>query len=186
MTREELRNLGLTDEQVDGVMRIHGADVTASNSKIDSLNGELVKLKDIETKYKDLLDKTPTVEPENPELKEALQRIKDLEAMNLKKDIEAYALSKGLAGEDSIAILSAFGVGLDDSKKAIDSIAKIISDKSASAVNEKIQELAASGSNPQNGNNTNGSKTDDVVNAEQIVFGNNNANSNKLAQDYYK
>ena len=38
MKREELKKLNLTDEQIDKVMSLHGADVENSKSKIDELN----------------------------------------------------------------------------------------------------------------------------------------------------
>ena len=38
MKREELKKINLTDEQIDKVMSLHGADVENSKSKIDELN----------------------------------------------------------------------------------------------------------------------------------------------------
>ena len=38
MKREELKKLNLTDEQIDKVMSLHGADVENSKSKIAELN----------------------------------------------------------------------------------------------------------------------------------------------------
>ena len=38
MKREELKKINLTDEQIDKVMSLHGADVESSKSKIDELN----------------------------------------------------------------------------------------------------------------------------------------------------
>ena len=38
MKREELKKLNLTDEQIDKVMSLHGADVESTKSKIDELN----------------------------------------------------------------------------------------------------------------------------------------------------
>ena len=38
MKREELKKINLTDEQIDKVMSLHGADVESTKSKIDELN----------------------------------------------------------------------------------------------------------------------------------------------------
>lgn len=38
MKREELKKINLTDEQIDKVMSLHGADVESTKSKIDGLN----------------------------------------------------------------------------------------------------------------------------------------------------
>ena len=64
MKREELKKLNLTDEQIDKVMSLHGADVENSKSKIDELNKTNESLqsqiaerdKDLKTRKKQLED----------------------------------------------------------------------------------------------------------------------------------
>ena len=64
MKREELKKLNLTDEQIDKVMSLHGADVEDSKSKIDELNKTNESLqsqiaerdKDLKTRKKQLED----------------------------------------------------------------------------------------------------------------------------------
>lgn len=44
MKREELRKLGLTDEQIDSVMNIHGDDMNAQKATIGTLNEQIATL----------------------------------------------------------------------------------------------------------------------------------------------
>lgn len=45
MKRDELKELGLTDEQIDSVMTMHGADITREKGKADKWEGEYKALK---------------------------------------------------------------------------------------------------------------------------------------------
>lgn len=94
----------------------------------------------------------PEPEPPNTELESALNRIKELEKENRRKDIAAYASAKGLTGEQADNILKAFGDDVDSAKSAIDSISQIISDNRTAAAQAKEQELAGKATNPGGGN----------------------------------
>ena len=97
---------------------------------------------------------TPSPEPkpqDNQELEDALNRIKELERENKKKDIAAYATAKGLTGDQVENVLKAFGEDVDAAKGAIDSISHIISDNRTAAAQEKERELAGNATNPGGG-----------------------------------
>lgn len=125
---------------------------------------------------------------ENEELENLRQQIANLQRENSRKDIEAYAISKGLTGDQVKNILNAFGENVDVAKQAIDSIGQIISDNRTAAAREKEQELANGASNPGGGNagtHSGDEKPDDVKNAESIVFGGLPQNS-QTTRDFYK
>lgn len=174
MTREELRTLGLTDEQVDAVMKSHGKDVNELNAKIVTATNEVARLKDVEKDFADFKEKNPLPKEVDPELKKALDRIKELEVASSRKDITSYLLEKGISGDDSLNILNAFGTDIEVTKKAIDSIAQIISNESNKAVELKVKELAKGTTNPGGGSADNNggvekSKAEQV--AETLVAG---------------
>lgn len=124
----------------------------------------------------------------NEELEDLRQQIASLQRENSRKDIEAYAISKGLTGEQVKNILNAFGENVDIAKQAIDSIGQIISENRTAAAREKEQELANNASNPGGGNagtRSGDEKPDDVKNAESIVFGGLPQNS-QTTRDFYK
>ena len=94
----------------------------------------------------------PTPNPEPDDQTKALQeRIEQLERENVQKDIRAYAAEKGLTGEQAESVLAGFQTDLEAAKKAIDSIAQIISDKETAAATAKEQELLKGTPNPGGG-----------------------------------
>lgn len=128
----------------------------------------------------------PTPNPEPDDNTRALQeRIEQLERENVQKDIRAYAAEKGLTGEQAESVLAGFQTDLEAAKKAIDSIAQIISDKETAAATAKEQELLNGTPNPSGG--TGGKpgddKPEDVKNAESISFG--SKADEQSTKDYY-
>lgn len=128
----------------------------------------------------------PTPNPEPDDNTRALQeRIEQLERENVQKDIRAYAAEKGLTGEQAESVLAGFQTDLDAAKKAIDSIAQIISDKETAAATAKEQELLKGTPNPGGGTggNSGNEKPEDVRNAESISFG--SKADEQSTKDYY-
>ena len=89
-----------------------------------------------------------------------------MERENVQKDIRAYAAEKGLTGEQAESVLAGFQTDLEAAKKAIDSIAQIISDKETAAATAKEQELLNGTPNPSGG--TGGE--DEKSTAEKLVL----------------
>lgn len=132
----------------------------------------------------------PTPEPTpNPddggELETLRNQIEQLQKENVQKDIRAYAAEKGLTGEQAESVLAGFQTDLEAAKKAIDSIAQIISDKETAAVTAKEQELLQGTPNPGGGTggDLDSDKPEDAKNAESISFG--NKADEQSTKDYY-
>lgn len=142
MNRESLRLLGLTEEQIEEVMKSHGQSTQGLQAQIAQSNLEMARLKAVEMEYNTLKAQKPKEEPkkvENPELLEAQRQIAELRADMNRKDIANYALSKGISGEQSANILIAFGDNVEQAKLAIDSISQIISETDKSARDSEKQ-----------------------------------------------
>ena len=131
----------------------------------------------------------PEPTPENDEeLANMRRQIEELQRENARKDILAYAVSKGLTGEQVQKVLDAFVENVDSAKSAIDSIGQIISENRESAARAKEQEIAGQAGNPGGGNGNNNSgneKPEDVKNAESITFGGLPKDA-KSAREFYK
>ena len=133
----------------------------------------------------------PNSEPtpaNDDELANMRRQIEELQRENARKDILAYAVSKGLTGEQVQKVLDAFVDNVDSAKSAIDSIGQIISENRESAARAKEQEIAGQAGNPggENGNNNPGNeKPEDVKNAESITFGGLPKDA-KSAREFYK
>lgn len=109
----------------------------------------------------------PTPEPDDGgELETLRNQIAQLQKENVQKDIRAYAAEKGLTGEQAESVLAGFQTDLESAKKAIDSIAQIISDKETAAATAKEQELLNGTPNPSGGT---GGK-DEKSTAEKLVL----------------
>lgn len=103
MKREELKAMGLTDEQVESVMAKNGAEVAALNTQITTLKSEKAQLendKKVITKEKEDKEKAITELQKNSISKEEYdKKVKEIEE-NAKKENEEYVyndlLNKGL------------------------------------------------------------------------------------------
>ena len=103
MKREELKAMGLTDEQVESVMAKNGAEVAALNTQITTLKYEKAQLendKKVITKEKEDKEKAITELQKNSISKEEYdKKVKEIEE-NAKKENEEYVyndlLNKGL------------------------------------------------------------------------------------------
>ena len=120
----------------------------------------------------------PNPEPDD-EMNLLRQKIAQLESENAKKDILAYATSKGLSGENVANVLAAYGDNVDSAKSSIDAICSIISARETAAATAKEQEIASKASNPGGGNGggvgTEKSSAEKI--AEKLFPGNKTENS---------
>lgn len=190
MTREEARlnlvALGIeepTDAQVTNYLnQLHSNRVPNNNANANANQNSNQNLNSNANQNQE-----PPANANNQEMEEMRRQIEDLRRENARKDILAYAVSKGLTGEQVQNVLNAFADNVDSAKGAIDSIGQIISENRESAARAKEQEIAGQAGNPGggNGNNNQNEKPDDVKNAESIVFGSLPKNA-QSARDFYK
>lgn len=173
MTREQLLALGFTEEQVNQIMGLHGTATQALRTQVSTLTAQLASAGNVNSPANPPanppgnLPANPDPLANNEEYQKALNRIKELELENKRKEIAAYATSKGLSGEQAENVLKAFGDDVETAKGAIDSISQIISDNRAAAAQEKEKELASKASNPGGGNSGGGGE--EKSNAEKIA-----------------
>lgn len=192
MTREQLLALGLSEEQVNHIMALHGQVTQGLNATITQNNSELQRLRGIETDYDKLKnqpssDSAPDPESQNSELAEAQRQIAELRREMNRKDIAVYASSKQLSGEQAESILKAFADDVEAAKEAIDSISQIITESNKIAIANYEKQNLQSTPNPNGGSNNNSedNKPEDVKNVETITFGAVDKNA-QSTRDYYK
>ena len=187
MTREQLLALGFTEEQVNSIMALHGQATQNLRGQITTLTNDLNVARNNQATNQNQSSSNTNHQQNNSgdddELETLRQQIASLQRENAKKDIEAYAVAKGLTGDQVKNILNAFGENVDVAKQAIDSISQIISDNRTAAAREKEQELANGASNP-GGGNAGGSGSNEKSNAEKIaerMFGGKKQNNDILS-----
>lgn len=192
MTREQLLALGLSEEQVNQIMALHGQATQGLNATITQNNSELQRLRGIEADYNKLKNQpspepAPEPEPQNPELAEAQRQIAELRREMNRKDIAVYASSKQLSGEQAENILKAFADDVEAAKSAIDSISQIITESNKTAIANYEKQNLHNTPNPDGGQggNPGDKKPEDVKNVETITFGTVDKNA-QSARNYYK
>lgn len=189
MNREALLALGFTEEQVNQIMGMHGSATQNLRTQVTTLTNQLAAVANPQPNQAPTPQTNPTPQDQtNEEMEQLRQQVAQLQSENAKKDILAYATSKGLTGEQVTNVLAAFGDNVKSAKASIDAICSIISTRETAAATAKEQELANKAGNPGGGNG--GSKEDDekpedVKNVESITFGGLAENA-KSARDFYK
>lgn len=167
MKREDLKAMGLTDEQIESVMAKNGAEVAALNTQITTLKSEKAQLendKKVITKEKEDKEKAIADLQKNSISKEEYdKKVKEIEE-NAKKENEEYVyndlLNKGLDDakvlKDEItrtAIISLINkdkdkTKLSDDKKSIVGLKELVEDYKKQAPH--FFEKKASGYSPVN------------------------------------
>lgn len=140
MNREQLKELGLTDEQIESVMKEHGKTVNATKQELDTVTSERDNLKeqlierdnqlnDISEKVKDSDELTAEINRLKEENKNATQELQE----KLEKQAFEFSLEKALTGAkvrnpkavkalldvESIKLDGEKLLGLDDQLKAL-------------------------------------------------------------------
>lgn len=105
MNREELKALGLTDEQIESVMKAHGSVVNTTKQDLSDVTSERDALKETVKDRDTQLDALKDIKPE--ELK---QQIADLQAENETKDTEHAAAMKDVQLSNAIKLALANNV----------------------------------------------------------------------------
>lgn len=161
MNREALLALGLTEEQVNQIMGMHGSATQNLRTQVTTLTTQLAAAANTPAQQSQAQNQQSSPTPQdltNEEMEKLRQQIASLQSENAKKDILAYATAKGLTGEQVASVLAAYGDNVDTAKASIDAICAIISEKETAAATAKEQELANKAGNPGGGNGGNQDK----------------------------
>lgn len=174
MNREALLALGLTEDQVNQIMGMHGSATQNLRTQVTTLTNQLAAVANPQPNPAPAPQPVPTPQPNptpqdppNDEMEQLRQQVAQLQSENAKKDILAYATSKGLTGEQVTNVLAAFGDNVESAKASIDAICSIISTRETAAATAKEQELANKAGNPGGGTGAGGGN--EKSNAEKLV-----------------
>ena len=178
MNREQLRQMGLSDEQIDQIMTLHGSATQGLQAQLQTKENELILLREKENGPKqppkgkgEIDNEGPESGKDNEEIIKLRQQVEALEKEKIRTDIKAYASEKGLSGDQAEKILAGFQDNLDVAKAAIDSMAQIISDRETAAAQAKEREISGKATNPGGGGTGGKDDTDALSNAEKLAKG---------------
>jgi hypothetical protein len=183
MNRETLSALGLTDEQINEVMKEHGKDIQAEKQKAEGYKTDSVKLAEL-TKQLELMknaqsEKDKTIETKDTQYDELKKQFESLQSELKTKELKANLAEKGIVGENADKLIQSLAGGTLD----VELLGAIISEKETNAVDAKVKELAGQAGNPggSQGNGNDPEKTDAEKMAESI--GKSFAESQKASND---
>lgn len=201
MKREELKAMGLTDEQVESVMAKNGAEVAALNTQITTLQSEKSQLendKKVITKEKEDKEKAIADLQKNSISKDEYdKKIKEIEE-NAKKENEDYIyndlLNKGLddakvlkddlTREAFISLLNKDKIKLSDDKKSLIGL-KEITDNYKKQAPHFFEKKKANGYEPVNPEGGKGDDDDEISMAANFAKEANKSESQNTKSQFF-
>lgn len=155
MKREELKAMGLTDEQVDAVMDANGKDVTNVRKKLDAANASVQTLtatvNEFEQQASKMKESSATAEEQyNAQLKEMSDRIAQMTVRTNRGEAASICASAGIPESQLDSILDVITTSdLDATKKAAEAIAALCKSRYEAGAEAKGAELIKSNPKPK-------------------------------------
>lgn len=187
MKKEELEELGLTEEQITTILDINGNDVKALKDKIPK-KADYDELVRKAAEY-DILQEADLTDAEK--IQKALQAAEDAKADYAKKsnrlDAEKILVAAGLTEEDYKDLID--GIISDDAEKTksmATGLATMVTKQKESAIQKTKEELMDRTPNPAGGSGGGEEKTEDVKFAEEVAgtFSTASATSKSVFDNY--
>lgn len=161
MTREELRAMGIEDEQIDKIMASHAKDIQAANSKAEKYKGEADRAAEYKAQLDALNEQNLTdIEKANKATETANSRIAELEKQIARSNNLSKLAEMGITGEDAEKLLSENGIDYSV-------LSQIIANRENTAAIKKEQEIASKAGNPSGG--IGGNATPEKTSAEKVA-----------------
>lgn len=184
MTRDDVLKLfpEATDDQITNLLNQNNSEVAKEKNKASQYKAKADTADDLQRQLDDLQAGNMTeLEKANKALETANQQIAELQKNNAIRDLRESAMT-----DFKITAEQAKAVVKEDGSFDTAALGKIMSDKEATAIAEYEKKNLEDTPNPNNGGGntgTNEQKPADVLNAEQITFGEDAPS--KEAQNYY-
>lgn len=172
MTRDDVLKLfpDATDEQITNLLNQNNSEVAKEKNKVSQYKAKADTADDLQKQLDDLqAGNMSELEKANKALETANQQIAELQKNNAIRDQREAAMTNfKITAEQAKTVVK------DDGSLDYTELGKIMSDKETAAAQAKEQEIAKN-QDVVGGSGTGGKneeKTADVMNAEQIIFGN--------------
>ena len=150
MKREILKEMGLTDEQIEKIMAENGKDVQTANSKAEKYKTEAEKAAELKAKLDEIeAGSLSEIEKANKDMDLLKQKNLELESQISEMKFKSSLADKGIIGQQAESIVKSFMGG--DFDTATNTISQIISDREAAAAVAKEQEIAKNSTDPMGG-----------------------------------
>lgn len=162
MTRDELKALGLEDEQIEKIMASHGKDIQSEKAKAEKFKEDAKKALDLQKQLDDLNNQNLSdIEKANKIAEDAKAETEGLKATIAKMEQMQELAKLGIVGEQAEALMK-------DGKLDFATLGQIISDREKAAATAKEDEIANNSTNPGGGSVGN-PDADEKTEAEKIA-----------------
>lgn len=152
MNREELKALGLSDEQIEAVMKSHGKAIGVEKEKAEKYKTDSEKLSELQAKLDAIeASKLSETEKAQKETEKALARASELEGQIKRFELKANLASAGITGENAEKLIESLGTGNID----VSILSTIISEREKASADAKEKEIAGNAGAPNGGKPTN-------------------------------
>lgn len=133
MTREELRAMGLTDEQIESVMADHAKAVQAEKNKADKYKADAQKADDLQAQLDDINAKGMSdLEKEKKAREAAEKQAADLQKQLTRSAVEGIFAKASLSGDEFAGMVDALSaMSIEDAKTAAEAFVGGISKRDA-------------------------------------------------------
>lgn len=133
MKREDLKNLELSDEQVDKIMSLHGQSVNDLNGKVSTLEAEKQSLTDQVAQSNKQLDDLKKSHADDEDLQAQIKKLQDAN-----KDLETDGAAKLAEAQKGFALKMALK---DAGAKNIDTVLPLLKQETISFEDNKLTGL---------------------------------------------
>lgn len=162
MTRDELKTMGLEDEQIEKIMASHGKDIQNEKAKADKLKEQANKASELEKQLADIEnEKLSDIEKANKAIEEIRKENELLKANSERMQFMNELAKIGITGDDAENLVK-------DGKLDVSTLGQIISNRETESAKKKEDEIANNSSNP-NGGSAGNQGGDEKSEAEKIA-----------------
>lgn len=166
MKREELKEMGLTDEQIEKIMAETGKDIQKAKSVADKYKEDAEKLAEVQKQLDEINTANMTeVEKANKQIEESNKRVADLENQLKNQKTRSDLATLGIIGEDADKIIE----GLNGGNLDIEVLGNFISNREKQAVADFEKKSLDDTPNPSGGKDPEDNKTEAEKVAEMIA-----------------
>ena len=133
MTREELKALGLTDEQIEKVVADYAKGVSSANAKAEKYKADAQKAADLQSKLDESEQKNLSDLDKEKKAREAAEKTAaDLQKQLTRSAVESVFAKAGLSGDDFSGMVDALAtMDMDTAKTNAESFVSGISKRDA-------------------------------------------------------
>lgn len=183
MKREELKAMGLTDEQVEQIMSDLGKNIQKANSMAEKYKEDAEKVAELQRQLDEINNANLSeIEKANKLVEDSNKKVAELESKLKAQETRSDLATIGIVGEDADKIIE----GLNGGKLDIGILGTFISNREKQAVADFEKKSLESTPNPKGGKGADDTKSEAEKVAEMIApnIGGSSQNTASIIDSY--